>query len=220
MIDSFLKRLHRVKGDIGLVDLCVIHCSLELPTTRGFVAAGSYRPDAVGLWDIPATPGTSAPSDGRVEWEETDFLKIGEYVEFHGKMPCAGYVHLFNFGTSGKCIKLFPSQEYPDNFEPVGAVFWVPSKKHCGVPFRDFCEVGPATIETGKPERLFAIVTHDNVDLQIEDLHPKMIGDDLFTRCATRGPGFDGKVRVDTAKLFALRLERWEYGLLEMDVTM
>ncbi|MBP7053432.1 MAG: DUF4384 domain-containing protein [Phycisphaerae bacterium] len=220
IIEFFLEMLRVTKGPEGAVDLCVIHCPPELPASRGFVAGGAYRPGAGGNSDLPDTPGTLPPSDGSITWEQTEFLSVGEYVEFHGKMPCDGYVHLFNLGTSGRCAKLFPSREYPNNFEPAGAVFWVPSKRHCDIPVAKFTEDGPTTAETGKPERLLAIVTHDDVVLQIEDLHPRMAGYDVFSRCPTRGSAVVGPI-IRKPKLFdgeKIRPEHWEYGLLEMEV--
>jgi len=217
-IDFFLQMLRKAKGPRGIIDLCVIHCSPDLPLTRGFVAGGAYRPG--GSSELPETPGTLPPPDGPITWEGSDFLKVGEYIEFHGKMPCDGYLNLFNLGTSGKCVKLFPSKKHPDNFEQAGAVFWVPSRRYCNIPVAEFIERGPTTAEMGKPERLLTIVTHDDVHLKIEDLHPDMVGHDVFDRYPSRGPGFSVGPIPRKAGLFGgrIRPEQWEYGLMEMEV--
>ncbi len=219
-IDFFLQMLREAKGPRGIIELCVIHCSPRLPITRGFVAGGTYRPG--GSSELPETPGTLPPpdADGPITWEETDFLKVGEYIEFHGKMPCDGYLHLFNLGTSGRCMKLFPSNKHPNDLERAGAVFWVPSKSRCDIPVVEFIEKGPTTAEMGKPERLLTIVTHDRIHLQIEDLHPDMVGHDVFDGYPSRGPGFSGGPILRKPGFLGgrIRPEQWEYGLLEMEV--
>jgi hypothetical protein len=69
-----------------------------------------------------------------------------------------------------------------------------------------------------EPERLLVILTTDDTDLQIKDLHQKLEGRDLLTRCPTRGPSFIGPAKTGKPKLFRIPNDRWEYGLLELEL--
>ncbi len=198
IIASLLESLRQVKGPHGRIRIHACHWLPDKPEARGIIAAGT---GAAGRWD--------------------GALRIGESVEFAGTAPRPGHLHLFDLGTSGTCIKLMPSKEFPDNLVQAGEEFRIPSELRLAaerLPGGAFRVVGPASAECGKPERLLAIITQDDADLQIEDLHPKLRGRDLLTRCAARGPAFTGPPRVDTAKLFRIPPERWDCGVLELEV--
>ena len=208
IITTLLRSIRQVKGPHGRVKLHAIHWRPDAPDARGIIAAGSRGIVPAGTLDTPP-----------VQWDGT--LHIGESVEFTGASPVTGYLHLFNLGTSGTCVKLCPSREYPANAVEAGQQFAIPSKQRLDgerPPDGAFNVSGPPSSQAGHPERLLAIVTVDDTDLQIEDLHPRLVGRDLLTRVAARGPSFSGPPRVGTAKLFRIPPDRWHYALLEMEV--
>ncbi len=67
-------------------------------------------------------------------------------------------------------------------------------------------------------KRLFAVVTCDDIDLQIEDLHLRLQGKDVLTRCASRGPAFSSPAKSGKTKLFQLRPNQWKYGFVSVEV--
>jgi len=150
-----------------------------------------------------------------------DVLSVGEYVHVEGRSPVDGYLHLFNLGTSGACLKLAPSQEFPDNRVDAGQVFEVPSPQFVGndkFPKGVWEECGPTTAAAGQPERILFLLTRENISLEIADLHPQLQGRDLYTPRGSRGAGFSGPVKRERAKLFQLDPDDWEYGLLSFNV--
>jgi len=216
-IMTLLQMLHASKGETGRVSLHALHWLPDSPQTRDVIAAKTS-----GLNKIAS--GVSAADCAKRESQESwdGMLRVGEVMTFRGRSPCAGYLNLFNLGTSGTCVKLAPSMEYPGNFVACGEEFCLPSSKLFDEPTMlfhgGFRATPPATSHTGHPERLLVIITQDDIDLQLEDLHPKLLGRDLLTRCPARGPSFTGPARTDTAKLFHIPSSRWDYGLLEMEL--
>jgi hypothetical protein len=202
-IHSLLNQIQTDKGEIGRVEILCTHWRPENAGERGIIAA---KP-------IPKA-NTSKSATNKI-------IQVGEYCEFEGVSPINGYLHLFNFGTSGYCLKLAPSMEYQNNYIDRNAPFRLPSEQFLSRKIFDagvWREGGPTTTETGQLEQLLIIATRDDIDLQIEDLHPKLLGNDLLTRCSSRGPSFSGSVKTGVSKLFRLPLESWEYGLLQMEV--
>lgn len=224
IILTLLETIEHSKGPVGRIELCCMHWRPERPrlkavaTSRGVTYAGDPSVDASLAEHLVAA---AAPSQEPLAAGRDDKLAVGEYVRFEGRSPVDGYLHLFNLGTSGACLKLAPSEEFPDNRVAAGRVFELPSPQFVGndsFPKGIWEELGPATAETGHPERILFILTRDDIELGIEDLHPKLRGRDLYTPRGSRGPGFTGTVKRERAKLFRLDPAAWEYGLLSLDV--
>jgi len=212
-IKAFLAELRQIKGDAGRVSLEAHHWHRQTPHTRDLIVTGNINRPSMPMGGLQPTAGpTSRLVDG--------ILQLGELVEFQGVAPNAGYVHLFNLGTSGTVYKLGPSRQYPHNRVERGERFILPSARlfqsQTGGPW---IMQPPTTQKCGEPERILTILTTDDTDLQITDLHPKLVGRDVYTPCPSRGPSFAAAARVDVAKLFSIPTERWEYGLLELGVT-
>ncbi len=219
VIRTLLKSIHSVKGPVGGLKLHARHWKPEAPSTRGVIAAGTLDPPDSNQTSEPCPSAGDTLSEGKGKWDGK--LQVGEYIEFFGASPRSGHIHLFNLGTSGTCTKLAPSQEHPDNFVAPGSDFKLPSAQHLArevLPEGYFHVTEPVSAEHGEPERLLVILTIDDIDLQIEDLHDKLEGRDLLTRSVSRGPSFGGPAKKGKTKLFRMPSERWEYGLLEMEV--
>ena len=214
VITTLLGSVRQVKGPVGRVALRAWHGSPRGEGRERAILSRGWR--GVVAAGAPGAP--ERPSPGR--WDGV--LHVREWITFEGRSPRAGHLHLFNLGTSGTCVKLAPSEEHPANAVAAGASFRLPSEdllsaESLGRSGR-FWVTGPPSSRHGQPERLLVVVTEPDVDLQLEDLHPKLLGRDLLTRCAGRGPAFGGRARVDKAKLFRIPPEQWDYGLLEMRV--
>lgn len=213
-IRTVLHTIREVKGPPH-VELHALHWSPDNPATRDVIATGS---------PVAPEPESDAPAENGEQSHRKNIdgvLEVDEIIEFIGKSPCNGYIHLFNLGTSGTCLKLAPSREHPDNYIAAETKFRLPSEKHLSrnaLPGGAFRVTGPTTRQGGEPERLLAIITAEDIVLQIEDLHPKLEGRDLLTRCAGRGASFGGEPKKDRPELFCIPPEKWEYGLLQMRV--
>jgi hypothetical protein len=206
IIHQTIGLLHEVKGPAGKVRLTV---SFERNREPVYGTRGVISPQPVSS-EIPDT------CEGPEGFQTTGSLSVGAWITFSGLVPQAGYLHLFNLGTSGTCVKLSPSAEHPDNQVSPDEVFELPSDQlyDCQSHF----EVqGPTTEESGEPERLLAILTLDDIDLRCHDLHPNLVDRDLLTPL-DRGRGFAGPVGATTSRLLQLERSRWEYGLVELDV--
>lgn len=219
---TLLDMIERAKGTLPAVELCCIHrfpaARPEVAVSRGLTYAGDPR---VELHPVEHVHIDDRPPEDTLGTGRDGVLRIGEFVRFEGRSPVDGYVHLFNLGTSGTCVKLAPSDAFPDNHVPARRVFEMPSDQFVGddvFPDGIWPEEGPTTFETGHPERLLVIVTCDNISLELEDLHPRLCGRDLYEQRAARGPGFAGPVQTGRPKLFQLDPARWEYGLIALNV--
>ncbi len=214
-IRSFLKTVEQLKGVTGAVELHLVHW-MPGGGERGVICRDAAALSAAGPKAKPAPQGTTGEPP---IMQRDGALRVGEYVEVEGGVPCGGYLHLFNFGTSGTCLKLAPSAEFPDNAVRAGQVFHIPSDQFLArAALPEWREMGPLTAETGHREYLFAVLTADDVDLQLKDLHAKLQGRDLLSRSPSRGPSFHGQVSPNRPKLFCLDKDRWEYGLVTADV--
>jgi hypothetical protein len=113
-------------------------------------------------------------------------------------------------------MKLFPSQNRPANTVSPVDIFELPSPRvFPGYP--DFGIAKPTTAESGEPQRLLAILTLDDIDLQCDDLHPRLVNRDALG-ALRRGPGFSGPCGATTSRLLLLDPARWEYGLVELNI--
>ncbi len=210
-IATLLAGLRHAKPDGERIDLFAVRWTVDAPSARtAFAALGQVLPESLAASRVTET----GPWDGR--------LQIGDRMEFHGRMPFAGHVHLFNLGTSGTCAKLAPSPAFPEGAEVHGHAFRIPAAPPGGIEALasegGFTVTGPGTRETGEPERLLAIVTVDEIDLRLEDLHPRLVGRRPGARSIDSGPGFAGPARAESTGLFRLEAARWEYGLLSMEI--
>ena len=220
-IRTLLESIRRAKGPTGGVGLHAYHWSPAggrgIISSRGIEAAGAPlapAPPAGYPDDAAAQP---PPRAGR--WDGR--LRAGEHVEFAGRSPRDGHLHLFNLGLSGTCTKLAPSAQHPHNRVSAGEVFRVPSDALLGawhLPRGRFVVLDRLTADHGEPDRLLVVVTADDVALALADLHPKLVGRHLLSPCPARAAGFAGPPRVGRARLFTLPTESWDYGLLEMGV--
>lgn len=222
-VRTLLESIRQAKGPAGRVTVHAFHWSVANGACRGIIASRGI--EAAGAPAAPPPPpdfpdgGESPEPPLRGRWDGV--LRAGEDIEFAGRSPRDGCLHLFNLGLSGTCVKLAPSAEHPNSRVRKGEVFRVPSDALLSarrLPRRRFVVLDRLTADHGEPDRLLVIVTADDEVLQLEDLHPKLIGRDLLTRCPSRGAGFAGPPHVGLARLFALPPERWDYGLLEMEV--
>ncbi len=130
-------------------------------------------------------------------------LHIGEQVRFSVVMPKSGWLRLFNFGSSGRGLRLYPGPGEADRHFRKGETLFLPDNGW-------FVVNPPATGNSGAPDRLFAIVVEDQDIAALDDLEPRLEED-------SRG-GFGGEVEGGKpAPLIALPPEEWEYGLLEYE---
>lgn len=225
---NFLQALRHARGPAGAIELCAFHwmpgtrAEKGIIATRGFCAAGAL--DFAGQdghrRQPPAETGTPGCPRHAAERRWDGAVAVGEMVTFSGIASRTGFVHLFNLGTSGCCHKLAPSMEYPDNRVAAGERFELPSERLLDAGLLDwggFQVREPVSSECGHPDRILVLITDEDVDIQIEDLHPNLAGGDLLTRSASRGPGFSDPARADVAKLFRMPAVSWDYGLLEME---
>lgn len=221
---TLLDMIEKTKGTVGQVPLCCLHwfpaelSKRGLVTSRGITFAGDLTVE-----DHPASnleSGETPLGDFLSESRDGD-LSVGAHVRFEGYSPVMGYVHLFNLGTSGQCVKLAPSEMCPKNWLEAGEIFELPSEQF--VRMEDFpegvwVEEGPATAATGQPERMLIIVTRYDIELECEDLHPDLQQRQLYASRGASTSGFGGPVRRNRAKLFELEPDQWEYGVLSLNV--
>ena len=138
-------------------------------------------------------------------------LSIGDVVALELSSNINGWLHLFNYGTSGNVYQLVPgtysrlddgriyaNQTYfADNG---GDLICVPLK-----------ESGPTTAETGYMERFIAIITKCPVDISTELVKR------LFDK-RNNSKSNDEPLEVAVASLLNLPPEDWVQGTLELEV--
>jgi hypothetical protein len=211
-VRTLIRDVRAQKGPCGKVALFCVHGFPHRPASRGII--GGRGLVAPGGPDDPlpsTTVGTQPPKSHRIEGCEVDgSLRIGEHIFFRCRSPIGGFVHFYNLGTSGTCLRLDP----PPGCQPRpihgGEEFRIPSaQSRAG----SISIVPPPSSLHQEPERFLLIVTSDPVDLPCTELHRKLA--DRGESLARGGPV--GPVRVDRARLFGLDSDSWEYGLLELD---
>ena len=162
-------------------------------STRDLLAGVTVRPTA---------------DDGR------DVLRIGDKLTLKLRSARKGYLTLFNLGSSGNVLKMFPNAAFgtTTNFIEANRLYSLPGElmdaRYLDEGF--WGEAGPVTSETGLPERILAILTDDDVDLSAEALGG------LASRVGTRG-GF-AAVEEAISSIFDLREGTWCHGLVEAKV--
>lgn len=106
-----------------------------------------------------------------VNGEKKTSLRIGEVFAIGITSSLAGYLHIFNIGTTGIVSRVLPSSEL-DNIAPrieANDQLLIPGDiLEEYFPEKGWVENGPTTAETGRHEKIVAIVTEENVDLSPE----------------------------------------------------
>lgn len=101
-----------------------------------------------------------------VNGEEKSSLRIGDVFTIRIKSTLDGYLHIFNIGTSGFVTKVIPATEICDLPPHIksNVPFFIPCETDC-FPDKGWIENGPTTAETGRLEKIIAIVTSENADI-------------------------------------------------------
>jgi hypothetical protein len=112
------------------------------------------------------------PVGSEREKHDTPFLSIGEEykITLHAKRN--GYVHVFNFGSSGAIDKMFPIGDGPSNAITVDIPLEV-SNYSTDVGWE---ELGPNSSSSGKREGILVVETKERIELSEGDLHFDLIG--------------------------------------------
>lgn len=155
-------------------------------------------------------------------------LSIGDVVGLELSSNIDGWLHLFNYGTSGNVYQLVPG-EYSRLSD--GRIFanqtYVADRGGdlISVPLR---EGGPTTAQYGYMERFIAIITKYPVDISTASVKAMFDRRNPGKVCATRGgfgsveevrqPDANEPVEVAVATLLDLPPEDWVQGTLELEV--
>ncbi len=133
-------------------------------------------------------------------------VAVGEQLSLRVKSPIDGWLKLYYFGMrDGRAVALWPRGGEEGRLE-AGKEYGIPGELHP----QPLVETGPTTAETGRKERLLAVVTARRVDL------PAAAVDSAGAAFAARG----GFAAADEAvgSLLDLPEDEWDYGLFEMEV--
>lgn len=154
---------------------------------------------------VPVLPAASAAGEERPR----NAIAVGDRLRLSLRSDVPGYLHFFDFGTSGRSAKLFPCPALStvDNRIEAGRTYSAPGEL---LPIPDFLVSGPTTAETGRKERLLVVVTRNPIELPLSAVEP------AAAAFATRG-GF-AAVEEAVGSLLDLPAEDWTYGLLETEV--
>lgn len=146
--------------------------------------------------------------------EGRDVLRIGDKLTLKLRSARKGYLTIFNLGSSGNVLKMFPNAAFgtTSNFIEANRLYSLPGElmdaRYLDEGF--WGEAGPVSSETGLPEGILAILTDDDVDLSAEALGG------LASRVGTRG-GF-AAVEEAISSVFDLREGTWCHGFVEAKV--
>ena len=131
---------------------------------------------------------------------------MGEELTLRVRSPMDGWLKLYYYGMrDGRVVALWPRGGGEGRLE-AGKAYEMPGELWPS----PLVEMGPTTAETGRKERLLAVVTARRVDL------PASAVEAAGAVFATRG----GFAAVDEAvgSLVDLPDEEWDYGLFELEV--
>lgn len=204
-IANFLKMVEEVKGEAPGITM-----KAEFKHPGDAAARGAVSRDA-GTQKKKRRENVTENEDGSQQGGDPSrrtssydgVLHIGEQVCFSVTMPKSGWLRFFNFGSSGRCLRLFPGPGMADRHFRAGESFTMPANG----PWFDVN--GPATTE-GRLDRLFAILVEEQKLLTLAELDPRL-------EERSRG-SFGGEVEGGkSSPLFALAGNLWEYGLLEYE---
>ena len=158
----------------------------------------------------------SSPNDGCPAGKRDTVFSVGEYVRLVVRSPIDGYLHIFDLGTDGTCDRLIPSPRHCDNRVVSGREHSFPENlpEDIGWPMPGSFELqGPTSAASGQPNRLLAVVTADDLTMDARHVHPA-----LQQRVRSTREVGKPQVRFESSRLLNLPPERWEYGLLELEV--
>ena len=220
VVEAVLGRFRERRPEQAVRVLLAACGSRGLTNCRGLYGCrdvGTYRPPAGGTHGAGSVGGTS---DLPVEIQNLDAvpsvqeLYIGEQMHVLVHAGCSGYLHLFNFGTSGSPAKLFPLRA--DDAQQVRAGRWTYLSDRFTRQRVAYEEQGPVT---PWPERLLAVVTRENKNVKPGDLYPDWERYDAPQVARSRGVG-DDEWDVDRAGewFWDLPEQDWQWGLLEVPV--
>lgn len=177
--------------------------------TGGGFATRSVFTSAVGARDLLAGVAVRPSTEG-----ERDVLRIGDRLTLTLRSARKGYLTLFNLGSSGRVLKMFPNAAFgtTTNLIEANRLYSLPGELMDARNLKDgfWGETGPVSAETGQPERVLAILTDDPVDLSEEALGG------VASSIGTRG-GF-AAVEEKISSIFALREGTWCHGFVEARV--
>lgn len=106
-----------------------------------------------------------------VDGEARSLLHIGEVFTISITSSLEGYLNIFSIGTTGKVSRVIPSEALGNITPQLKATtpFLIPGDiSESYFPEKGWVENGPTTAETGRHEKLIAIVTKENIDLSPE----------------------------------------------------
>lgn len=177
--------------------------------TGGGYATRSVFTSFVGTRDLLAGVAARPSTEGM-----RDVLRVGDRLTLMLRSARNGYLTLFNLGSSGRVLKMFPNAAFGTtaNFIEANRLYSLPGELMDVRYLKDgfWSETGPVSDETGLPERVLAILTDDPVDLSAEALGG------LTSRIGTRG-GF-AAVEEEISSIFDLRGGTWCHGFVEARV--
>ncbi len=187
--------------------------------------------NGVGTRDLALCTSSSSPCGqalSKTAPRSSDILAIGDRVRFELSTNFDGWLHIYNYGTSGRVCQLVPGpySSILDGHIVAGRVYVADNGGDMiTVPLQ---ENGPATAQTGRRERFIAIITKHKVNISAASVK------ELFDRrnpgigFATRG-GFgsveevvhgeeDIPLEEAVASIIDLPPEEWVQGTLELEV--
>jgi len=224
-IQAVLARFRAAKP-VERVKIILYPCTNQaLGSMRGFCKKGEERP--TGGVDTKVCASLHTDEIEAIEQARPiESLVIGDFLHIVVQSDRAGFLHLFNFGTSGDVARLFPHHSDSAIRIPQTSQVFV-TATHGRSPFSDekqpYREVGDSVTDSlgnanGYPERLLAIVTSNKAGIAADGFDPE------WSCYATRYRGATGWDQVfDTAEERAsfwtqMPLDEWEWGLLEVPV--
>ena len=224
-IQAVLARFRAVKP-VDRVNIILYPCmNPALGSMRGFCKKGEARP----VGGVDTKFGASVHTDEIEAIEQArpiETLVIGDFLHIAVQSERSGFLHLFNFGTSGDAAKLFPHQSDSAIRIPQGSRFFV-TATHGHSPFSEekqpYREVGDCLTDSlghanGYPERLLAIVTTGRAGIWADSFDPEWSCDEPRYRTAA---GWDQVLDTSGAQASfwsQMPLDEWEWGLLEVPV--
>jgi hypothetical protein len=138
---------------------------------------------------------------------------IGDVIEVHVSFAELGFLTLFSLGAGGGCTRLFPYSRHRRNDIQPGRPLVLPAREEG--PWR---VLGPATARHGGLEIFLAIVSRTPDEFCLGDINAGLRGaeprrDDPCTELPSRGAA-----TLSRPRLFSLPKERWEYGVVALEV--
>lgn len=164
--------------------------------------------DGSGKRALVPTTAKSKPT-GPEQRRPENTIAVGDKLRLVLQSDMDGYLHFFDFGTSGKVEKLFPCAALStvNNHIEADKTYKAPGNL---LPIPEFSVSGPTTAESGRKERLLVVVTRHPVDLPVEGV--VRAGEVL---AAQRGFAVaEEAIRA----LTDLPEDEWTWGLLETEV--